>query len=235
MTELLNVSGTVKNLSLLDYQLNKCSHTKIKSDEKKRALQWLSYFTHPIDLGVQAIAYPLLRLSNPFVTVGVHIANAATTKDHKGHQSGKVLKSTMAIPFKLVGAAIKIGFYEIGQIVKLAFSISGANTFINVARGKKQTDNFFLKRMKLEHKQQKANLANSTKRFIAYMPKIAPYYEIDYLTERAARDKKKADRGFVEKVMAFPEEIQKGAEKMQSWMEGALKKQETAPKFTVHF
>lgn len=140
----MHVNGTVANLQLLDYGLNKLSDG-LKPDNKKgkRAIQLLSYFSHPIDLGVQAIAYPLLRLANPFVTVGVNIKNG---------DLDKAIGNTLLIPGKLILAIPKAASYEIYQAIRLGLSIIGFNTLSNVLRGSEQTREFFVTRMQQEER-----------------------------------------------------------------------------------
>lgn len=153
----MDVKGTVANLRLLDYGLNLLSDTQIKSARchwGKHVIQLLSYFSHPVDLGVQMIAYPLLRLANPFVTVGVNLRN---------DKWGQAIGNTLLIPAKLLWAIPKIGGYESGRAVKLAVSIVGLNTMINVLNGCYQTRNFFKARIEWEQRLRIRNHINQKK------------------------------------------------------------------------
>lgn len=135
---LLHINGTIKHLKFLDYALNKYSHKKWGQKQGSLGphfIQLLSYFTHPIDVGVQALAYPALQAANPFVTLGVNIANKSLWK---------LPVNTLLIPVKLGLAVPKIFIFEAAKIVQLGWSILGFNTFNNVLiRGKRRKINLF--------------------------------------------------------------------------------------------
>lgn len=131
---------TTLNIQPLDYGLNRISETLPKSRLGKfgrHSIQIFSYITHPIDIGIQAIAYPLLRFTNPFICVGIDLAN----KEFK-----KAGINAILIPFSFLKGIIGTAIFELSQLIRLVWSISGANTAMNVYNGKYQSWDFFKQR-----------------------------------------------------------------------------------------
>ena len=133
MPSLLYVKPTVRNFSPCDYGLNRLADSMKKG---QRAMQLFSYFTHPVDLLIQAAILPPLLLANPFVTVGINLAKKQWTR---------AVSNAFFIPLKLALSIPSIGFYEAKMAIKFIWSISGANTCVNVFKGEKQKNAFFLK------------------------------------------------------------------------------------------
>lgn len=139
MTDLIH-KLTVRNFSPCDHLLNLWAHGK--KDGAQRAIQLLSYFTHPTDILIQAVAYPAFRLINPFITMGINCANG---------DWDWVAASVFTIPVKEIVAVAAILNFEGKQGIRLIHSLLGLNTLSNVENGKKQTNAFFLKRVVAAH------------------------------------------------------------------------------------
>lgn len=135
MADLIHTQ-TVKQFSPLNRLLNE--YARKKADKWQNLIQLGSLFTNPIDKATQAAIYPIFRLINPFITIGINLKN----KDLK-----KAYWSTVLLPVKEVIAMIAIFNFEGRQGIRLAWSLVGANTLINVAKGKKQRDSFFWRRL----------------------------------------------------------------------------------------
>lgn len=148
-TPLIQVNSTIGNFRPCDYGLNRLAD-KIQlaeGDSNRRArainfaqhaIQCFSYITHPVDLGIQGISYPILLGLNPFITIGINIGNRTWKK---------ALGGIPLLPVKLAMAVPKVIAYEGVKIVELAWSIFGFNALVNTIKGKKQTEIFFLKRI----------------------------------------------------------------------------------------
>jgi len=138
MISTLNAAQTVENFRPLDYWLNR----RADSSGCYRGYQLLSYLTHPVDLLIQAALFPALHAFKPFYTAWVN---------YRSNHTGKACINAVFIPVKLAYAVPKVFGYELGKVVQMGWSLLGLNMVVNVAKGKRQTHAFFLKRIFATH------------------------------------------------------------------------------------
>lgn len=169
-TPLLYVKPTIRNFSPCDQGLNWLVDNKINNKWGQHLIQLLSSVTHTLDLLFQMTLLPPALLINPVITIGVNLKN---------HQWKRAIANTVTIPIKLVTAIINIPLYESKMVIKLGWSLTGANALVNCAKGKKQTNAFFLKRIfeselaKIYNVNQRESLGLNPKKvlYFKYTPK----------------------------------------------------------------
>lgn len=126
---------TIKHFTPCSYGLNRYAHGK--KNGWQRLIQLGSAITRPTDIAIQSALYPIFRAVNPFITVGINLANK---------EWGKAGWSFIFTPCKLAGACVAVTNFEGRQAFRLLWSLSG-NWIVNGIKGEKQTNSFFWKRI----------------------------------------------------------------------------------------